>query len=64
MCKDNIIRVVEAAKIRGFYELFKSPKSENLKRYKNLAAFLGLFFFIIFFINVFFKKIFYMLKYF
>ena len=44
VCKDNIIRVVEAAKIRGFYELFKSPKSENLTGYKNLAAFLGLFF--------------------
>ena len=58
LCKGNIIRAIEAAKIRGFYELFKSQKSENLKGYKNLAGSLGLLINLFFFIFIFFKKIF------
>ena len=58
LCKGNIIRAIEAAKIRGFYELFKSQKSENLKGYKNLAGSLGLL------INLFFLFLFFLKKYF
>ena len=60
MCKDNIIIVTEAAKIRGFYESFKSRKSENLKGYKNLAAFVGLLinlFLLLFFLKKYFSCI-------
>ena len=57
LCKGNIIRAIEAAKIRGFYELFKSQKSENLKGYKNLAGSLGLL------INLFFLFLFFLKKY-
>ena len=58
LCKGNIIRAIEAAKIQGFYELFKSQKSENLKGHKNLAGSLGLL------INLFFLFLFFLKKYF